>query len=380
MALIKRIVNRDVEHRNIASIEPEKPIILDSKCKDIFGIDVGFGYVKLTSDITEAIIPSLIVEISDLKELQFKENLDFAESLTIEMDGKIYLVGEIAARFNRQSERTTFRERDNDNYFAILYRAAIATAYNEYGNVELDVVTGLPNSDLNQTEDLRNIIEKTKEVIYYHDGKRYQINLDYNDISVIAQPEGCYYSVAYDETAKKIEQRNDKDIPINTFGVLDFGHGTLNISIFANGDTLGMGTTSTSLDGANSIYKMLGLKIREGFTNFEPTHIDLEKAMIHNQIKIRGQIYDVKHLVDEVKDRFAEETFRKVYEKWGNDIDSLDAIFVIGGGANILLERIANLFYDKLKYTNVYAVGELEDIQLINVRGYRIFGLLKHKE
>lgn len=340
--------------------------------KDVFAIDIGFGYEKFKATDTEGTIASFCSQIGSLQELVQTEKQEIINSLTIEHNGQIQLVGFLAAKHDRQVARSTYRERALDDNFQVLFKAGIVAAYHRYSNVDLTVVTGLPNDDLNnQKDDLAEKIRGITTVNYYYDNKRYTINITYSDVIVVTQPEGFRAELLFNDNFNHNAPINEQGDVIRRMGVLDFGHGTLNMSLFEGTDILGVGTRTCSAAGLHSIYDTVGMALKKYFDQFDSNHLDIECAIVRKKVRVRGRQYDVSDLVNPIVDKYANDSFQAIYEKWKGELDQLNAIFITGGGSNIIAERIAHIFAKKARYTDVYIV---DLAQLLNVRGYYKIG------
>lgn len=337
---------------------------------DVFAFDAGFGYDKFKSTNVEGSIASLCTTINSLSEIQM-DKTDMINSLAIEHEGKIILVGTLAAKYNRQVARSTFRDRAIDENFQVIYKAAIVAAYHEYSKLNLTVVTGLPNDDLDQKKAILNTIKNIDKVKYFYDGKIYTITINYADIMIRTQPEGFHVELMVDDALQPNEPTNEKGDIIRRMGVLDFGHGTLNMSLFEGNDLLAVGSRTCSVDGISDIYENVAFALKKQFENYEPTHLDIENAIVRNKIRVKGSSYNVDTLVNPIIKKYAQDSFRTIYEKWKGELDQLNAIFITGGGSNIVSEDLAREFLDKAKYSDVYTV---DSAQLLNVRGYYKIG------
>lgn len=338
--------------------------------EDVFAFDIGFGYDKFKSTETEGTIASLCTVINSLEEIQM-DKADMINSLAIEHDGQIVLVGTLAAKYNRQVARSTFRDRTIDENFQTLYKAAIVAAYHEYPQLKLKVVTGLPNDDLDQMKAIEKTIRNITSVNYFYDNKMYTIEISYTNVLIRTQPEGFHAELMFDDELLPIEPTNEKDEVIRRMGVLDFGHGTLNMSLFEGNDLLAVGSKTCSVEGINAIYQNVSFALKKQFENYEPTHLDIESAIVRKKVRVRGSSYAVDSLVLPIIKKYAQDSFRAIYEKWKGELDSLNAIFINGGGSNIVSQYLAEEFLEKARYSDVYTV---DGAQLLNVRGYHKIG------
>lgn len=373
MVKMQKMVNNSTSsYKNIEEVYEEGQLENQEIHKDIFAFDVGFGYNKFKSSNVEGTIASLCTPIDSVSELQIAKR-DIINSLVIENDGQMFLVGDLAAKTNRQVERSTFRDRAIDENFEILYKAAIVSAYHQYGQINLTLVTGLPNDDLAQKKSIESKINAIKKIKYYYDGKMYTINITYEKLIICTQPEGFHTELTIDDNLKAINLKNDDNEPLSRVGILDFGHGTLNMSLFEGKDLIRVGNKSCSIEGMNKIYLSVSAALKKQFNNYVPAHLDTETAIVRNRIRVKGQTYSVEKLVQPIIKKYVQETFRSIYENWKAEIDQLSAIFVTGGGSNVVGSYLADEFSSKAAYSNVYSVDEA---QLLNVRGYFKIGRL----
>lgn len=373
MAKMKKIITGAIDHK-----KSNEPIYVEGSLqatdvkKDVFAVDIGFGYTKFKSSDEEGMIASICNPLASLAELQMSPG-DIIDSLAVEHNGEIVLVGQLAAKYNRMAARSTYRERAQDENFEALYKAAIVAAYYQYPQLELTLVTGLPNDDLqDQKNDIQKKINEITSVSYYYDRTKYTIEIKYADVIVKTQPDGFWTEMHYDDNLEKVTMQNDHGEAIKRMGILDCGHGTLNMSLFEGNDILGIGTKTCSADGVHAIYDSVGMALKSNF-KYDPSHLDIESAIVKEEVRIRGVIQNVSSLIRPIKEQYAASSFQAIYEKWKNELDQLNAIFIPGGGSNVIAEKLATLLAEKTRYTETYT---LEDAQLLNVRGYYKIGQL----
>ena len=141
--------------------------------------------------------------------------------------------------------------------------------------------------------------------------------------------------------------------------------------MFDGNNLLGVGSKTSSAEGINAVYQKVAFALKQRFENYDPSHLDIESAIVRKRIRVRGEFYQVEDLVLPIIKQYAQNIFRTVYEKWKGEMDQLDAIFITGGGSNIVSEDLANEFLEKARYSDVYTV---DAAQLLNVRGYYKIG------
>ena len=144
------------------------------------------------------------------------------------------------------------------------------------------------------------------------------------------------------------------------------------MSLFEGNDILGIGTKTCSADGVHAIYDSVGMALKANF-KYDPSHLDIESAIVKEEVRIRGVVQNVSSIIRPIKEQYAASSFQAIYEKWKNELDQLNAIFIPGGGSNVIAEKLATLLAEKTRYTETYT---LEDAQLLNVRGYYKIGQL----
>src|SRR5690554_2935945 len=108
------------------------------------GIDLGYGYVKVTDGQTAHLFPSTV---GIGQKIRFKSLLTSfqkpTENLAITVDNKKYFVGELAIKQSEVVSRSLGRNRIEDTSAKVLLLAALAL-YADKDDQSFNVITGLP--------------------------------------------------------------------------------------------------------------------------------------------------------------------------------------------------------------------------------------------
>ena len=126
---------------------------------EVIGIDIGFGFTKVTNGRQSLVLKSILGEATDI---QFQEQVLAADveddHLQAEIDGKSWFVGELAER----QSNVRFFTLDQSQLLAQFAKnlALAATARMAAGFVPISLVTGLPIGYYRQhKEELARILQ-----------------------------------------------------------------------------------------------------------------------------------------------------------------------------------------------------------------------------
>jgi plasmid segregation protein ParM len=330
---------------------------------EIIGIDIGFGFTKVTNGRQELVFKSLLGEAIDI---QFQEKVmedeEADDHLQAEIDGKPWFVGELAER----QSNVRFFTLDQSQFIAQFAKnlALTATAKMAAGFVPISLVTGLPIGYYRQHKDeLARILEgEHKVTLVDGNGKSQEKVLNINRVRVIPQPFGSMFNLVLNDLGESAAKRMTRE----KIGIIDVGFRTSDYTIAdkMRYSERGSRTTDSGIARAfNSIANKLREKSGVGVELYR-----LYDAVDRGSIKIRGKEYDLKVLTDEVFGQLATTIASEVDRLWADDWD-IDAMVITGGGGAVIARHLTPLLKG-----NVLPVDAKADARLYNVQGYWKFG------
>ncbi len=331
---------------------------------EILGIDIGFGFTKAINGKQELIFKSVLGEATDI---QFREKMiaagDVEDShLQIEVDDKPYFVGELAER-QSNVRFFTLDQAQFINKFAKVFALA-ATAQLVKGFVPVNLVTGLPIGYYQKYKDelAKLLVGEHKVTLIDADGKREEKSISINKVRVVPQPFGSLFNLMLNDLGEMGDKRLVKD----KIGIIDVGFRTSDYTISDKMRYSERGSRTTD-SGIARAFNVIATKLREN-SGVNVELYRLYEAIDSGSIKIRGKVYDLKSLTEQVFGQLATSIANEVDRLWVDDWD-IDAMIITGGGGAVLAKYLKPLLNGEIMETDPE-----QDMRLYNVHGYRKFG------
>lgn len=330
---------------------------------EIIGIDIGFGFTKVTNGRQTLVCKSVLGEAT---ELQFQEQV-FAgvgadDHLQVEIDGESWFVGELAER----QSNVRFFTLDQAQFLAQFAKvlALAATAKMAAGFVPISLVTGLPIGYYRKhKEELTKILQgEHKVALIDPDGRAEERVLNINRVRVIPQPFGSLFNLMLNDLGEATEKRMLRE----KIGIIDVGFRTSDYTISDKLRYSERGSRTTD-SGIARAFTSIANKLREK-SGVGVEIYRLYDAVERGSIKIRGRQYDLKPLTEQVFAQLAASIASEVDRLWADDWD-IDAMVITGGGGAVIAPHLAPLLNG-----NVLPVDPNRDARLYNVQGYWKFG------
>ncbi len=331
---------------------------------EILGIDIGFGFTKATGGGQDLVFKSVLGESTDI---QFREEMLAApdhddEHLQVEVDGKSYFVGELAERQSNVRFFTLDQEQFIGKFAKVLALSAAARMVK--GFVPINLVTGLPIGSYRKHKDelAKLLVGEHKVTLVDADGRRDEKSVSINKVRVIPQPFGSLFNLMLND----LGEMGDKRLVREKIGLIDVGFRTSDYTISDKMRYSERGSRTTD-SGIARAFNVISTKLREN-SGVNVELYRLYEAIDRGSIKIRGKVYDLKSLTDQVFGQLATTVANEVDRLWVDDWD-IDAMVITGGGGAVLAKYLQPLLNGE-----VMALSPGEDMRMYNVRGYRKFG------
>jgi plasmid segregation protein ParM len=334
------------------------------ECVEILGIDIGFGFTKATDGKQNLVFKSVLGEAT---EIQFRDEMIAptvadGNHLQVEVDGKSYFVGELAER-QSNVRYFTLDQAQFIGKFAKVFALASA-AQMVKGFVPVNLVTGLPIGYYQQYKDelAKLLLGEHQVSLVDANGKKTEKSISINKVRVIPQPFGSLFNLMLNDLGEMGDKRLVKD----KIGIIDVGFRTSDYTISDKMRYSERGSRTTD-SGIARAFNVIASKLRENSgVNIELYR--LYEAIDNGSIKIRGKVYDLKTLTDQVFSQLATSIANEVDRLWVDDWD-IDAMVITGGGGAVLAKYLKPLLNGE-----IMAIDPEQDMRLYNVHGYRKFG------
>ncbi len=315
----------------------------------IIGLDVGFGFVKVTDGEKGFSFPSVVGEghnkpMFQVGPQQLVNNL----SLGLNSDNKIYFVGKSAIRHSQYLYRDLSTDRNKTNDLRALFMGALVLFCNSQEN-RFKVVTGLPVGRMHMADDIINQVKGRCPVKVYRNNKINEMDIIVSDVEVVPQPLGTYWAQNFNPAREE---------PLKgRIGIIDVGFRTTDLAVIDEGDYVPEKSRTINL-GLNTAYKEIGAII---FTNYdlERESYALDEAVIKGTIRVAGDEVDISDMKRKAFERLAANIRVEVNSSWA--LAEFDDLIISGGGGQALSSYLAPHF----KQTKL-----MPDSLTANSRGY----------
>ena len=290
------------------------------------GLDVGYGFVKVTDGDNGYAFPSVVGEGDLVPSLVtgYHKSQRVAD-LRLGIDGKVYFVGKLAIRRSSLAYRGLSDTRTEGDDLRVLVLAALSLFCNEPTN-RFDVVTGLPPGRMHLRDGLISQLGSHHRVTVVRDRKIQELDISINRIEVVPQPLGTFWSETLDSWGQV------KNPLYGKVGIVDIGFKTTDFAAIEDGEfipektrTVPVGLSAAYSDLANKLMVEHGLE-KESYA--------LDEAFIKGTVNVTGRPVDITGLRNQSYEALATKLLVELVSVWR--VTEFDKILISGGGGAAL--------------------------------------------
>jgi plasmid segregation protein ParM len=282
------------------------------------------------------------------------------------IDGRSYFVGRLAEQQSNVRHFTLDQEKLINDFVKLMALTAAGVFVNPEAavNVPINVVSGLPIGYFRKNHKRFHELLTGHHRIVYHepDGSRLSKEIYVNKVKMLPQPLGTILNVLMDDKGRII----NRDYARQKVGIVDIGFRTTDFTILDRLRYIDRGSRTMDT-GVAKAFSVIANKLRERF-GVSVELYRLYQAVESGSIQMRGQIYDLAPIRDQVYAELAEHIAGDLDRLWDEDWD-IETIILTGGGAMDLAPHLQNLLP-----ANVAPLDANVDARLNNVRGYVKYG------
>lgn len=183
------------------------------------------------------------------------------------------------------------------------------------------------------------------------------------DVRVIVLPQGAASKLTIDRYGATFPQVSKDFNPQLNYVLCDIGFNTLDVCHVVNGKTSANMLRGIEKQGAIVIASTLVEKIKEAH-GLNLTVNEARQILNEGSFKRRGVSYEVASFIKEAKLAYIENLKVIIEDQFGDILDKVDNLFIVGGGAYFLSD-ITDPFFKIPK----------EQAEYYNAVGYYLFGL-----
>lgn len=292
----------------------------------LIGLDVGYGFVKVTDGRVGYSFPSVVGEGHNKPTFNVKSaELSVIDDLKIGFEDDLYFVGKSAIRHSKFAHRDLSYTRAISDDLEILFFSALSPFCSNPVN-EFRVVTGLPVERMHLADDLAKRVKGEKMLSLFIDGKLQEVKIDIDDVVVVPQPLGTYWSVYLNGLGQIAEPLEGHT------GIVDVGFRTTDLAAVEDSEyipekskTVPVGLVTAYSDIANYLATTYGL---------EKESYDLDSIVIKRKINVAGETIDISGIINKAFEKLAINTLVIINSNWKTT--DFDSLILSGGGGQAI--------------------------------------------
>jgi plasmid segregation protein ParM len=288
----------------------------------LIGLDVGYGFVKVTDGKTGYSFPSVVGEGHNKPTFNVMTGeLSVVDDLKIGIENELYFVGKSAIKHSKFAHRDLSYTRAISDDLETLFFSALSPFCSNPVN-KFRVITGLPVERMHLAEDLANRVKGEKMITIYSEGKPQEVKIDIDAVEVVPQPLGTYWSVFLNSLGQITD-------PLEGLtGIIDVGFRTTDLAAVEDSEyipekskTVPLGLVTAYSDIASYLATTYGL---------EKESYDLDSIVIRGKINVAGETIDITDVVNKAFEKLAINILVTINSNWKTT--DFDKLLLSGGG------------------------------------------------
>ena len=295
----------------------------------VIGLDMGYGFIKASDGRDVRRFPSVVGEGAVRAATSFGlQRPDPASDLRVTINGKTYFLGDQAVKHSRMAHRGLSATRAEGNDLKVLFLGALSMFCRDTMN-DFYVVTGLPPGRMHLADELVAQMRGDHTVTRHVRGRPQDLSIRLDNIEVVPQPLGTFWSEVLDSRG----QLNEQSSLLNgRIGIIDVGFRTSDFATIVDGEYAPAWSRTVPI-GISTGYDNLAAALAERF-GLERETYTLDDAVIEGRIKVSGRKEDISDLRDEVLAEVATKLLIEVQSLW--QLQDYDSVLLTGGGGHVL--------------------------------------------
>lgn len=303
----------------------------------VFGVDLGYGFVKVTDGNQEHVFPS-VVGVG--QKIRYHSDLgnhhQVIENLSVRMEDDHYFVGDLAIRQSGIASRSLDPDRCEDPNVRVLFVTALGL-YAHWEEDEFHLVTGLPTGQFGARREEWMTALRGKHAIHFGlNGTEKERQLFIKDLRVIPQPFGTLYH----RVLNNFGSVDDRELAAGRVGIVDIGFKTSDFAVADQMEFIDHLSTSTNT-ALSTAYGIVAAHLRHEF-NLERENYRLDRVMQNGELRIAGRSQDLRKIRQKALGDVAQKIAAEINSLW--DYRDLDHILITGGGGKALAEFLQREF------------------------------------
>lgn len=307
----------------------------------LIGLDVGYGFVKVTDGKTGYSFPSVVGEGHNKPTFNvLSDELSVVDDMKIGIDEELYFVGKSAIRHSKFAHRDLSYTRAISDDLETLFFSALSPFCKETIS-RFRVITGLPVERMHLAPDLAKRVRGERMVTLYIEGEPHEVKITVDAVEVVPQPLGTYWSTHLDSLGQIAESMEGRT------GIIDVGFRTTDLAAIEDSEyipekskTVPLGLVTAYSDIASYLATTYGL---------EKESYDLDNIVVRGKINVAGETIDISKVINDAFQKLAVNILVTVNSNWKTT--DYDRLLLSGGGGQSV---------------STYVLPELSQARLIN--------------
>jgi plasmid segregation protein ParM len=301
---------------------------------DHLGLDIGFASVKTVTQYGFDAFPAVVGDWP-ADGFRLGGGLDGRDAGALVHEGRAYLVGERALRLASRRFASLGRTWFESPAYRVLAITALRRTLVARGRT-VSLVTGLPVDDLKQhAEAVKLALEGTHKVEVLPEHTPWDVTIA--GVTVIPQPLGTLFAEILTPEGQLLTDGERS----GRVGVLDVGFRTSDFFTLQGFDVVEAECFTRNTGAAQIMMELSRVIAREHGLELDPHAVD--EAVLRGTIDVAGEARPLRHLVASLLDRHAEAIIAHATMCWGDQAKGLRRVYLTGGGAQLLGERLLRL-------------------------------------
>lgn len=318
------------------------------------GIDIGYGFVKITDGTEKYSFPSVV---GLAEELSYRSGglvpPPKVKNLAVTLEGKSYFVGDLAVRQSGIAFRSLNQKRVESVDLKVLFLTGLSL-FTEGKGQSFNVVTGLPPGHFHYESALIQLLTGEHRITVPNGGgEPVEKVIKVERVKVLPQPIGTFYAAVLDDKG----QTRDQKLASARVGILDVGFRTTDLVVADGGEYIDRAARSINM-GLSNAYAIIAERLRKELDVQKETYA-LDETVNNSEVRVAGRVHDISGVKNFAFESISTKIVAEVNSLW--DTRELDFILVTGGGGKALAGFLVR------KFENAALVDGAE---MANVRGY----------
>jgi len=293
----------------------------------LIGIDVGYGFVKVTDGETGYSFPSVVGEGHTKPTFSARaDQFSAIDHLKVGIGKRIYFVGKAAIRHSKFVYRDLSYNRSVGEDFEILFFSALSF-FSGGAASEFNVVTGLPVERMHMADNLVKRVKGERTITLYRDGNSRDIQLNVKDVEIVPQPMGTYWS-----QFSSLRGLDGETLPDGRIGIADIGFRTTDLATIEDSEYIPEKSKSLTV-GLATAYSEIGLSLASRY-GLEKESYSLDGIVIKRKINVAGESIDITDIVNDAFEKLATNILVEINSQWR--VSDFDSIIISGGGGQAI--------------------------------------------